>query len=1076
MEPPTASPESALLPDLLLDGDRLNVLLELICADYITASYASRENGKKVILKSLEKLYLSVNNATSMRNAAVSSGSVGSASGNPSSDAANEAARQAQLHAAFQDRARIFYEELMLEFRTRQQLMAASGSSRKLSRASFSDADSGVSGSTNGRSLSLSLPSPLVVDDSLVKDVLKPKLLLMVEELCKDKDRAHQVGGSMRSLYATGSSNNGSGANLAAGNAASTAPSVLGSHAQVPLTGEIRMEGWLRKKGQHVTLWRERYFMIRSTPNGSHYLCYYRKKGDKDPRGYYVLGPGTTVDEVRESPSKIETKKLFTFRIRHLTQPTAGEDLDDTATPGAGAGPYLLISDSSPLVTHTPGSYAPLSPSMSTRITGNQYEMPSSPENASGVITESATTEFDPRASMKKISSRRFRSRAAAAAAAATAATAVVLTGGLAGVGIGMGMGMSAAAAAASAGAAGAMMAQQRTKGPIALAAESLETAEWWRNSILECIAQAEEQWKRYLNWYMDKENDELEAAMNDELDQSSDTGAGSSHARPRSGSFGTVPRSIAKTFRTSATFSQETSWKLYDFSSSIRVDVERTANGTAASGAVQSASLKTPPALRTSMKVSLSPRKVVDLLLQTDSAFYQSNHIIQEARVLEDHTQDHNDIVYWRLHPTYLWPCHVEPRDLCLLRYWRKEEDNSYFVCFQSTTHADCPSAKSTGSIRASMMGGGFIISPRVHAEEHFEECWVTLTVQMNPNGWLDTSVARSWHYVHAFGARFLEMITCLNALGSSATPRPLSYAGSVVPTNASDTRTIYRQSSSNSDDATSRSSQGASQLIVSEIPFPVLEPFRTDLTLEHSLPTKFWSEPDAKGFLIRGPQYLSTRGKRPSARQVLRLVSTELYHAKEPVEHIGLSSFIGPGFDKTVSPTSTSSDQPPLLIINFQIPGTPCHSLVLYFTPENPAELQKNSALADLWHEFFYSASDEFRSKRLKIIPRVVQGTWPIREGVGTTPAILGTKIYQKYFQGGRRYLEIDYDVGSSTVASGICNLLRGFSRDLIIDLAFVIEAQTSMELPERVLGCVRLDCIDLRHAVPFTKPTKD
>lgn len=1068
MEPPTASPESALLPDLLLDGDRLNVLLEIICADYITASYASRENGKKVILKSLEKLYLSVNNnTTSMRNAAGSGPASASATGNPTSDAANEAARQAQLHAAFLDRARIFYEELMIEFRTRQQLKAAGGASR----ASFSEADTGASVNTNGRPSSLSLPSPLVVDDSLVKDVLKPKLLQMVEELCKDKDRGHQVGGSMRSLYVAGSSSNGSNANLVAGAAASTAPSVLGSHAQVPLTGEIRMEGWLRKKGQHVTLWRERYFMIRSTPNGSHYLCYYRKKGDKDPRGYYVLGPGTTVDEVRESPSKIETKKLFTFRIRHLTQPTAGEDLDDTGTP------HPLISDSSPLVTHTPGGYAPLSPSMSTRITASQYEFPSSPENASGVISESATTEFDPRASMKKISSRRFRSRAAAAAAAATAATAVVLTGGLAGVGIGMGMGMSAAAAAASAGAAGAMMAQ-RTKGPIALAAESLETAEWWRNSILECIAQAEEQWKRYLNWYMDKENDELEAAMNDEMEHSNETGAGavSSHGRPRTGSFGTVPRSIAKTFRTSATFSQETSWKLYDFSSTIRVDVERTANGTAAGGAVQLASLKTPPALRTSMKVSLSPRKVVDLLLKTDSAFYSSNHIIQEARVLEDHTPDHNDIVYWRLHPTYLWPCHVEPRDLCLLRYWRKEEDNSYFVCFQSTTHADCPSARSTGSIRASMMGGGFIISPRVHAEEHFEECWVTLTVQMNPNGWLDTSVARSWHYVHAFGARFLEMITCLNALGSSETPRPLSYAGSVMPTNATGTSIICRRSSSVSDDTTSRASQGASQLIVSEIPFPVLEPFRTDLTLQHSLPTKFWSEPDAKGFLIRGPQYLSTRGKRPSARQVLRLVSTELYHAKEPVEHIGLSSFTGPGFDKSVSPTGTSHDQPPLLIINFQIPGTPRHSLVLYFTPENPAELQKNSALADLWHEFFYSASDEFRSKRLKIIPRVVQGTWPIREGVGTTPTILGTKIYQKYFQGGRRYLEIDYDIGSSTVASGICNLLRGFSRDLIIDLAFVIEAQTSIELPERVLACVRLDCIDLRHAVPFTKPNKD
>ncbi|POM61457.1 hypothetical protein PHPALM_29521 [Phytophthora palmivora] len=151
--------------------------------------------------------------------------------------------------------------------------------------------------------------------------------------------------------------------------------------------------------------------------------------------------------------------------------------------------------------------------------------------------------------------------------------------------------------------------------------------------------------------------------------------------------------------------------------------------------------------------------------------------------------------------------------------------------------------------------------------------------------------------------------------------------------------------------------------------------------------------------------------------------------------------------------------------------LPGPPYHSLVLYFTPEDPSELKKNSVFADLCHEVLRGPNDEFRTQRIKLIPRVVQGTWPIREGVGTTPAILGTKIYQKYYQG-KNYLEADYDIGSSTVATGILKLLLGYSRDLIIDLAFVIEAQSAMELPERVLGTVRLDCVDLRHAVQYTK----
>lgn len=1030
MEQPPLAP----VPDVLLDGDRLNMLLDLVCADYITASYASRENGKRVLAKALEKLYLSVHAHAASPHSAL------------------------KQDPGFAERVRLFHDELMVEFATRRR------------------AGSGGSGSGGSQSFAQQMPppSPRVMEDSLVREVLKPKLVHVVEELCKERDRqlvssnavqSSSTAGSTRSLFA-----GFSGAN-SAGSAAATAPQipqVLGA-GLVPTAGEIRMEGWLRKKGQHVNLWRERYFMIRSTPNGSHYLCYFRKKGDKDPRGWYVLGPGTTVDEVRESPSKIETKKLFTFRIRHLAHATS-EDVDDSGVEGSS----LTL----------PHSFTP--------SRAHSHEFPISPDNASSGVDH----DFDPKASMKKLNTRRFRSRAAAAAAAATAATAVVLTGGLAGVGIGMGMGMSAAAAA-SAGAAGALIAQNRSKGPIALAAESLETAVWWRNSILECIAQAEEQWKRYLNWYMDKDHDQSDFEANmrvggfDEFvdshhpssttsafattpgaapaflsasnrghtlstsSLSSSSGINHANTRPRSGSFGTVPRSIAKTFRTSATFSQETSWKLYDFSSKIRVDVERAHQHS-------SSDLRAPPpALRTSMKVMASPKKVFEMLMKPDSSFYKSNHVIQDAQILEENVEDHSDVVYWKLAPAFLWPFQVESRDLCLLRYWRKEQDSSYFICFQSTTHPKCP-ATDNNSVQANVMGGGFIISPRVHAEESFEECWVTLTIQMNPKGWIDSSLARSWYYMHAYGVYFLEMIT---AIGSPASgTKAINHRRPSLIGDGDASGGVYP-------DGTVSTTAPSSQLIVSETKFPILEPFRTDLTVQHGLPTKFWSEPNATGFFIRSSQYPTTKAKIPSQRQALRLVNVELYKANEPVEHVGLSSFVG--FERKDDNVGLArpNDQSQLLIINFMIPGPPHHSLVLYFTPEDPAELTKNSAFAELFHEFFYGANDDFRSKRLKLIPRVVQGTWPIREGVGTTPAILGTKTYQKYFQG-KQYLEIGYDIGSSTVAASICKLLLGYSRDLIIDLAFVIEGQTSYELPERVLGTVRLDCIDLRHAVQYTK----
>lgn len=1035
------------MPDVLLDADRLHMLLDLVCADYITASYASRENGKRVLVKALEKLQLSVHAAAG---APVSLSSV-------------------RQDPVFADRVRAFYDDVMHAF-----------AAKRLEHQQL--AHSTASNGTN--SFVPPPPSPRVMEDALVREVLQPKLLLVVDEMCKERDQqlaaangsssASTASGSTRSLL-TGGSSAGATTTHSTSATHTNAPNVpapqMLSGAMPTTASEIRMEGWLRKKGQHVTLWRERYFMIRSTPNGAHYLCYFRKKGEKEPRGWYVLGPGTTVDEVRESPSKIETKKLFTFRIRHLAHATS-EDVEDATAASAADGSTMTL----------PPAFTP--------SRASSQDFPSSPDAASATTM----TEFDNdhRPSAKKANStRRFRSRAAAAAAAATAATAVVLTGGLAGVGIGMGMGMSAAAAA-SAGAAGAMMAQNRSKGPIALAAESLETAVWWRNSILECIAQAEEQWKRYLNWYMDKDHDQLEAdpsstrTVDDAFEshqhaatpghtppflshagQALSASSLTSSTRPRSGSFGTVPRSIAKTFRTSATFSQETSWKLYDFSSKLRVDVERTLYH---SSRQTGASAAPPPALRTSMKVMASPRKVFEMLMKPDSSFYRSNHVIQEAKILEAHVEDHSDVVYWKLAPTFLWPVQVATRDLCLLRYWRKEQDSSYFICFQSTTHSKCPPTDSA-SVRASVMGGGFIISPRVHAEESFEECWVTLTIQMNPKGWIDAPLARSWYYMHAYGVYFLEMITAIvsstavKAHDQQPEQSPRRRIGSSDASNSNSSAVGYPAS-------TVSTSAPSSQLIVSETAFPILEPFRTDLAVEHGLPTKFWSEPSATSFFVRSAQFLSTNAKVPSAHQLLRLVNVELYRSSEPVEHIGLSSFAGlePASDSGAAGSlARLNDQTPILVINFMIPGPPHHSLVLYFTPEDTAKLAANAPFADLFHQFFYGADDDFRSKRLKLIPRVVQGTWPIREGVGTTPAILGTKTYQKYFRG-PQYLEVDYDIGSSTVAASVAKLLLGYSRDLIIDLAFVIEGKTRLELPERVLGCVRLDCIDLRHAVPF------
>jgi Protein ENHANCED DISEASE RESISTANCE 2, C-terminal len=65
------------------------------------------------------------------------------------------------------------------------------------------------------------------------------------------------------------------------------------------------------------------------------------------------------------------------------------------------------------------------------------------------------------------------------------------------------------------------------------------------------------------------------------------------------------------------------------------------------------------------------------------------------------------------------------------------------------------------------------------------------------------------------------------------------------------------------------------------------------------------------------------------------------------------------------------------------------------------------------------------DFRNERFKLIPSITIGPWIVKAAVGSTPALLGRKVVQRYFRG-EDYLEIDIHVGSSVIASQVqwCN----------------------------------------------------
>ena len=106
-------------------------------------------------------------------------------------------------------------------------------------------------------------------------------------------------------------------------------------------------------------------------------------------------------------------------------------------------------------------------------------------------------------------------------------------------------------------------------------------------------------------------------------------------------------------------------------------------------------------------------------------------------------------------------------------------------------------------------------------------------------------------------------------------------------------------------------------------------------------------------------------------------------------------------------------------VFVMNIMIPGPPFFVIASYFVLNSSARhILFNSpaaggdtsepgasggGIADMYHRFFNSPipeDDSFRHTRFKLIPCIVDGNWVVKRGVGSTPALLGTKLRQVRF----------------------------------------------------------------------------
>ncbi|KAJ6673348.1 ENHANCED DISEASE RESISTANCE-RELATED [Salix viminalis] len=214
-------------------------------------------------------------------------------------------------------------------------------------------------------------------------------------------------------------------------------------------------------------------------------------------------------------------------------------------------------------------------------------------------------------------------------------------------------------------------------------------------------------------------------------------------------------------------------------------------------------------------------------------------------------------------------------------------------------------------------------------------------------------------------------------------------------------------------------------------------------------------WTSPSGTGFMVRGKTYLKDSFKVMGGDPILKLISVDWFKVDKAIDGISLHP-------RCLVQTEAGKKLPFILVVNLQIPSKPNYSLVLYYAADRP--INKSSLLGK-----FVDGTDLFRDSRFKLIPSIIEGYWMVKRAVGTKACLLGKAVTCKYLRQDN-FLEIAVDIGSSSVARGVIGLVLGYVTSIVVDLAILIEAKEEADLPEYILGTVRLNRLRIDTAVPF------
>ncbi|VAI31215.1 unnamed protein product [Triticum turgidum subsp. durum] len=437
---------------------------------------------------------------------------------------------------------------------------------------------------------------------------------------------------------------------------------------------------------------------------------------------------------------------------------------------------------------------------------------------------------------------------------------------------------------------------------------------------------------------------------------------------------------------------------------------------------------------------VGANPDSVFEMVLSRDKhKRHEWDMLISDLELVET-IDGYCDVVYGTYEPKYLnwWK---SKKDFVFSRQWFRGQDGAYNILQSPASHKQKPPRH--GYERTHINPTTWEIK-RLNTSESTPKCIVTRMVEISPSFWDRWRRRTSSNFERSIPFALLSQVAGLREyFAANPAIRP-DFPSTVVKSKVSESLIIqseleYSEPNDEFYDALVRgeSFEGDSD---------------DDDNDDDDVTTP---KPGGEKFMIRGKAYLTDYAKIAGGDPLLKLIAVDWFKVNERFDSVALHP-------KSLVQSEAAKKIPFILVVNLQVPAKPNYNLVMYYAAEKP--VNKDSLLGR-----FIDGTDAFRDARFKLIPSIVEGYWMVKRAVGTRACLLGKAVTCNYLRQDN-FLEIDVDIGSSSVARSIIGLVLGYVTSIVVDLAILVEAKEEKELPEYILGTVRLNRVNPEAAVPI------